>query len=400
MRNHPERFSRTLFGSGGLFLLAAALLGAGSQEWKLGSRPVPGPLPPDPGLEAPLLEMKTDVVYGTAEGIEMKLDFAKPVLCSGQSVPLVVYFHPGGWRGGDKSGAILSSDHVMFYQLGFAVASVDYRLAPRFRFPAQIQDAKLAIRFLRRNAAALGIDPERIGVWGPSSGAYLAFLLAATTAADGLEGPGLEGVSSAVRAAVGWFGPTDLNDYAQGSPADILNMLTDLLGCAPPACPAIAAWASPVTYVRPAGPPILVVHGESDEVVPYRQAEIFAEKLRTAGNGGAIIKVKNAKHGFAPVSGDAEIRPALTEIFRLLVSHLARELEPALLGDLDMNGLIDARDVSSLVSRLGTAGFGAGGAPAPDDWNPLADLNGDGRVDGLDVRAFLRLVFRSSFRRS
>ena len=78
---------------------------------------------------------------------------------------------------------------------------------------------------------------------------------------------------------------------------------------------------------------------------------------------------------------------------------MGRELEPALLGDLDMNGRIDDRDVSSLVSRLGTAGFGTGGAPAPDEWNPLADLNADGRVDGLDVQTFLRIVFRPSFRR-
>jgi acetyl esterase/lipase len=398
MRKGSERIIKPLVGCATLLFLAA-LLGAGAQEWKLGARPVPGPLPPNPELAAPALDMKIDVVYGTAEGLELKLDYAKPVLCAGQSVPLVVYFHPGGWRGGDKSGVLLSPDHVMFYQLGFAVASVDYRLAPRFRFPAQIQDAKLAIRFLRRNAAAFGIDPDRIGAWGASAGAHLAFLLGTTNAADGLEGPGLEGVSSEVRAAVGWFGPTDLNDYAQGSPASILDMLTDLLGCPPPDCPATAAWASPVTYVRAAGPPILVVHGESDDVVPYRQAEIFAERLRAAGNGGALIKVKNANHGFAPVPGDAEIRPSLAEIFCLLAAHLGRELEPALLGDLDMNGRIDDRDVSSLVSRLGTAGFGTGGAPAPDEWNPLADLNADGRVDGLDVQAFLRIVFRPSFRR-
>jgi acetyl esterase/lipase len=369
-----------------------------AQEWRLGGRLVPGPLPPDRALDLPALDIQKDIVYGTAAGLELKMDFAKPTLCAAQSVPLVVYLHPGGWRGGDKSGAVESSDHVMFYQLGFAVASIDYRLAPGSRFPAQIHDAKLAIRYLRQNAGRLGIDPDRIGVWGASAGAHLAFLLAATTEADGLEGPGLEGVSSRVQGAVGWFAPTDLNDYAQGAPTDILEMLTDLLGCPPPSCPALAAMASPTTYVRSGGPPILVAHGDLDEVVPYRQARIMAERLRAAGNGGALIEVLNAAHGFAPVPWYAEIEPGLDEIFRLLVAHLGRALEPALTGDLDMNGRLEASDLRALVSRLGTEGIGPNRAPAPVGWNPLADLNGDGRVDGLDAAAYVRLIFKPSFR--
>jgi acetyl esterase/lipase len=369
-----------------------------SQEWKLGARPVPGPLPPDPNAEIPSLDMKIDVVYGTIGGVELKLDFAKPVLCAGQSVPLIVYFHHGGWRGGDKSGILLGPDASMLYQLGFAVASVDYRLAPQYRFPAQIHDAKLAIRFLRQNASLYGIDPDRIGAWGTSAGAHLSFLLATTNAADGLEGPGLEGVSSRVQAAVGWFGPTDLNDYAQGASADIVQMLTDLLGCSPLICPSTAAAASPVNYVRAGGPPIQIVHGENDDVVPYRQAEIFAERLRAVGNGGSLIKVKNAGHGFSPYPWYAERDPSLEEIYRLLVAHMARSLEPALLGDLDMNGKVENPDLVSLIAHLNTEGFGPAGVPAPVGWNPLADLNVDGRVNGLDVYAYLRLVFRPSFR--
>jgi acetyl esterase/lipase len=369
-----------------------------AQEWRLGGRLVPGPLPPDRTLELPALDIQKDIIYGTAAGVDLKLDFAKPTLCAVQSVPLVVYLHPGGWRGGDKNGAVESSDHVMFYQLGFAVASVDYRLAPGFRFPAQIHDAKLAIRYLRQNAGRLGIDPDRIGVWGASAGAHLAFLLAATTEADGLEGPGLAGVSSRIQGAVGWFAPTDLNDYAADAPADIIQMLTDLLGCPPPSCPALAAMASPTTYVRPGGPPILVAHGDLDEVVPYRQAGIMAEKLRAAGNGGALIKVLNAAHGFAPVPWYAEIVPDLDEIFRLLVAQLGRALEPALTGDLDMNGRLEASDLRALVSRLGTEGIGPNRTPAPAGWNPLADLNGDGRVDGRDAAAYVRLIFKPSFR--
>ncbi len=142
-------------------------------EWKLGSRTVPGPLPPDPSAPLPQLDIKKDVIYGIVDGFPLKLDIAKPSICKNELVPLAVFVHGGGWKGGDKGGAFSRNDAKMLFQLGFALASINYRLSPQFHFPAHINDCKLAIRFLRKNARELGIDPNKIAVWGSSAGGHL-----------------------------------------------------------------------------------------------------------------------------------------------------------------------------------------------------------------------------------
>jgi acetyl esterase/lipase len=167
-------------------------------------------------------------------------------------------------------------------------------------------------------------------------------------------------------------------------------MVTDLLGCDPFVCPEAARLASPITYVSPGDPPILIVHGEKDVLVPYRQAELFAEKLRLAGNAGALIKVKNANHLFIPNPLLAAITPSLDVIYFISLAHLARYLEPALAGDLNMDGRKNYRDLRELMECLGLTGIGPGGVQAADYWNPLADLVPDGVVDFRDMQEFLR----------
>jgi acetyl esterase/lipase len=339
----------------------------------------------------PQLDQIMDIVYGEAGGQKLRLDFAKPTLCRGQKVPLVIYVHGGGWRAGDKAGAFQRGDSKMFFELGFAVASINYRLAPQSHFPAQIQDCKLAVRYLRINANALGIDPDRIGLWGSSAGGHLVSLMGTADDDDGLEGPGLEGVSSRVSAVVDHFGPTDLTVDLSQTTNEGRSMLLDFLGCLPADCPALARQASPVTYVTSDDPPILILHGEKDSLVPYSQAERFAEKLRLAHNACALIKVKNAEHGFIPIPLLAELSPNLEGINFLTVAHLGRHLEPALFGDLNMDGRKGFLDVRDLIRGLGAVGVGPFAAPAPGTWNPLADLEPDGVIDYKD----LALLFQS-----
>ena len=357
------------------------------QEWALGGRRVPGPLPPDPAGPAPTLETQTDVVYGFAGAGALELDFARPVLCAGQRIPLAVFIHGGGWHQGDKAGAFQSSYARMFFQLGFAVASVNYRLSPEFSFPAHIHDCKRAVRFLRRNADLFGIHPDRIGLWGSSAGGHLVSLMGTADDDDGLEGEGLEGTSSRPAAVVDHFGPTDLTVFLNVAPSQA-STLTGFLGCLPRDCPETARQASPAAYVTADDPPLLIIHGERDTTVPYSQAEIFALKLREVHNAGALIKVLNAGHGFQPSPATAEISPSRDEISFLTVAHIARFIEPALFGDLNMDGEVDHRDFISLVIRRGMEGFGPGATPAPPGWNPLADLHPDGRIDGRDLDVF------------
>jgi len=357
-------------------------------SWYLGSRPVPGPLPPDPAAAVPGLDKAFNVVYGNASGVDLKLDLAKPSLCRDQKVPLVIYIHGGGWMQGDKSDVLDLGFTRMFFQLGFAVASLNYRLAPEFHFPAQVFDCKLAIRFLRANAAQYGIDPARIGVIGASAGGHLALFMGLAGQTDGLEGPGLEDVSSSVLAVVNYFGPTDLTqtDYY-----DRL-VLVSLLGCDPVDCPGTALAASPVHYVTPGDPPVLTIHGNNDTTVPYSQAEIISEELRAAGNACGLIKVKNAGHGFVPSPPGTMIVPSLERIYFITVAHLARSLEPALLGDVNMDGRIDWSDFLGILALYSARGVGPGGLEAPDAWNPLADLDPDGVVDFNDVQAFVNII--------
>jgi acetyl esterase/lipase len=376
----------------GILCLLALLPAAGSSQkiWKLGGRVVPGPLPPRAEDGAPALDVQSDVVYGEAGGRTLKLDFAKPSLCRDQNVPLIVYIHGGGWRTGDKAEAFGQSVIKMAFQLGFAVASINYRLSPEFRFPAQIHDCKQAVKFLRANASALGIDSNRIAAAGGSAGGHLASLLGSADEKDGLEGTGWSGISSRVIAVAEYFGPTDLSDTGSQFSSEGLSMVTDLLGCDPFVCPEAARLASPITYVSPGDPPILIVHGEKDVLVPYRQAELFAEKLRLAGNAGALIKVKNANHLFIPNPLLAAITPSLDVIYFISLAHLARYLEPALAGDLNMDGRKNSRDFRELTQCLGLTGIGPGGVPAADYWNPLADLVPDGVVDFRDLREFFK----------
>jgi acetyl esterase/lipase len=332
----------------------------------------------------PALDMRLDLVYGQAAGVSLRLDYAKPTVCRDQAVPLAVFIHGGAWKGGDKGGGLTRADSRMLYQLGFAVASLNYRLAPADHFPAQVQDCKLAIRFLKANAGWLGFDPGRVGLWGSSAGGHLVSLMATADDDDGLEGPGLPGISSRVQAVVDHFGPTDLTVQGGGVSDWGLQTITDFLGCDPRVCLEAARIASPVTYITPDDPPILILHGEKDQTVPYHQGALFAEALRRAGNACALIRVLNAGHGFSPTPAGAEIVPTQDRLYFLTVSHLARFLEPALFGDLNMDGRFDGADVREFLNLAGMVGVGPGGTPAPPDWNPLADLQPDGRVDALD----------------
>ena len=161
-----------------IIMLAVQAVPAKAEEtvWKLGDRIVPGPLPPKIG-EKVSVESKIDLVYGKAGDEKLKFDFAKPTVCRSQKVPLAIYIHGGAWTTGDKaegvSSGIKSAEANLFYQLGFAVAAINYRLCPKYIFPAQIEDCKLAVRYFGQtltNSASIqtksasGAD-RQAGIW-------------------------------------------------------------------------------------------------------------------------------------------------------------------------------------------------------------------------------------------
>ena len=363
---------------------------AEEKVWKLGDRIVPGPLPPSPQAGKPNVTEKLDVKYGNKSDRQI-FDFARPVICEGQKIPLVVFFHGDGFSPDTtKDNGMKNAPSVMFLQLGFAIASVDYRVVTETPFPSLVNDSKLAIRYFRKNADDFGIDPDKIAVWGSSMGGYLSCFLGFVNDNDGFEGDELEDVSSSVSVVVDYFGVKavgrmDTKLAKRNRPI----FLGEELGTEE--FKKKAYDASPYNYVDENDPPTLMIHGDKDTRVNYQQSVIFAKKNFEAGNNISLIRVNNAEHGFTPTPEGSEINPGIEEIRFLTVAHIARYVEPEVLGDLNLDGRITIDDAINLAMLFGSQGTDFEGNPAPDFWNPLADIEPDGKIDIKDWNAFWEL---------
>lgn len=263
---------------------------------------------PQPRLEA---NAQRNLVYCTADGVELKLDFYSKG--PGPS-PLVVFVHGGGFTGGSKNQVSEYAQGLL--DAGYRFASIDYRLSPRYQMPAHIHDAKCAIRFLRANAERLGVLPNAIGVIGSSAGGHLVAMLGLVGPEANMEGNGgYAGVSSAVQAVVDLFGPTDFT--RQLSPAN-LRLLQPVFGSSDPQ---VLRRYSPLYWVQSGAPPFLIMHGDQDPVVPYSNSVWLYDALKAAGNTAELVTVKNAGHGFVPAGGTptpsrAELQAKVLSFFR------------------------------------------------------------------------------------
>ena len=195
-----------------------------------------------------------------------------------QPVPGLIFIHGGSRSAGSRKDNGVYCRH--FAQKGYVVATIDYRLSGEAPFPAAIQDVNCAIRWMRANAARLGVDPNRIGLVGGSTGAHLA-MLAAYSADKGdaeLQGTGGNpGVSTRVQALVDLYGPNNL--ARARNPA----MLAFLQGKTAAEAPELYAKASPINYVSKDSPPTLILHGTIDGLVPVTQSDNLAARLSEQG---------------------------------------------------------------------------------------------------------------------
>jgi acetyl esterase/lipase len=237
-------------------------------------------------------------------------------------VPALLNVHGGGWTKGDKAAGAGTREIGEMVRRGYLVAAVNYRLAPEYKFPAQIEDVKCAVRFLRANARAYGLDPERIGAWGGSAGGHLVSLLGLTDRSAGLEGSGgYMDKSSRVQAVVDMFGPSDLTQIFNGANPRILQEVFSVTG--PDS--EILKWASPVTYVSSDDPPFLILHGAKDALVPVSQSLELYDRLSAVGVPATLVVVKNGGHGFAPVGG--KIKPTRAEITKMVAGFFDEHLK-------------------------------------------------------------------------
>jgi acetyl esterase/lipase len=273
------------------------------------------------------VKVQGGVVYARSGKTDLKLDLAIPLGQEGP-FPAVIFIHGGGWAGGHRWGH--RGQIKTAAQRGYVAASISYRLMQFDRnnrdtttasptFPAQVHDAKTAVRWLRAHAGQYNVDPDRIGVVGFSAGGHLALMLGLTDPTDGLEGDGGHpDQSSRIQAVVNFFGPTEMIECHRKSTLSWLFRL--FLDGTPDEVPRRYKAASPVTYASRDDPPVLTIHGDRDKVVPVSQARLLDEKMKHSGASHTLMILEGQPHGFRGKYQEA----AFDATFAFLDQHLRK----------------------------------------------------------------------------
>jgi acetyl esterase/lipase len=260
---------------------------APAAERVLQTRPAPTP----PGN----VEFQPDITYAMVGGEPLKLNLSRPKTADPKTpLPCILVIHGGAWRGGHRNGHNDITWNCA--SKGYVSATLSYRLCPKHPFPAQVQDVKAAVRFLRANSDKYGLDPKRIGAMGFSAGAHLSMMLGTMDKEDGLDDVGeYTDQSSKVQAVVAFFGPTD---FTLPYPDVTKPLIKDFLNGDPAEIPHIAKRASPITYVTPGDAAMLLYQGTKDPLVPHEQAIAMTEALTKAGVPGRVELLIGAGHGW------------------------------------------------------------------------------------------------------
>jgi acetyl esterase/lipase len=296
-----------------------ALLGALLLVLTVGAAVEPAVATPARGVE-----VIKNIAYAPPEPAGSRghlLDLYLPQRPGQARMPLVIWTGGSGWlgdNGKDSAGPVAEQ----FNPDGFAVAGVSIRSSTQAQFPAQAFDIKAAIRWLRAHARAYGLDPNQIAIMGNSSGGWATAMAAVTGGVDELEGTvGVQGVSSRVQAAVALFPPTDfLQMDAHMIDCPFFNQLfglTDchndplspesrLVGCPIQTCPEAVQRANPITYVTRDDPPMLILHGQQDLLVPHHQSELLYAALRGACRDVTFYSVPGAGHSVEQVTAGVQ----------------------------------------------------------------------------------------------
>lgn len=269
-------------------------------------------------LDPALATVTREITYCQVGSTALHMDAYIPATKTSRPFPALIYIHGGAWITGDKDVGPIEADLPELLSRGYAIFSINYRLAPLHQFPSQIQDCKCAVRSLRANATRYNIDPARIGVWGSSAGGHLAALLGTTTGVSDFEGyGGYPEASSAVQAVGTYFGPADLTT-SDWSFIDKLGFLL-VFGTS-------KNWkkASPITYVTKDDAPFLVVAGDRDDQVDVRQSQWFYARLQVVGVPSELLIVRNSDHEFVPKGG--ALNPTRAEVTKRLADFFDKNI--------------------------------------------------------------------------
>ena len=263
---------------------------------------------------------KPDIVYAERDGERLTISYLTP-RNDRRDNPLIVYVQGSAWLRQDIY--IHLPEMLRMYQRGYCVALVQYRPSTTAKFPAQTEDVKTAIRFLRANAEKYRFDPEKVAIWGDSSGGHTA-LMVGFTGNDCLNAEGDEGDAS-VRCIVDWYGPTVVSEMGY-EPSCGEHVSADcpegwLIGhLSVPENPELAAATVPQSYLaadKPT-PPTLIMHGSRDRTVNFQQSVHLYEAMRALGKEVEFVKVLGGDHGWRGFCCEA----ALDEVDAFLRKHL------------------------------------------------------------------------------
>lgn len=236
--------------------------------------------------------VRANITYKTASNVEQKLDvYAHRDRSTPR--PTVIYIHGGGWVGGSKEGTILSL--MPYLEMGFNAVNVAYRLGRVARAPAAVEDCRCALRWVVQNAEQYGFDTDRIVVTGRSAGGHLSLTTGMLAESAGFDAECISRSDPKVAAIINYYGITDVADLMAGEPNE-KSYTVSWLGSQRDKRE-IADSVSPINHVRKGLPPILTIHGDSDNAVPYSHAVELHKRLDAAGVRNQLLTIPGGRHG-------------------------------------------------------------------------------------------------------
>jgi acetyl esterase/lipase len=269
--------------------------------------------------------------YRKQAGIEYKRTAAGPLLLDAYRPaddtqhPLVVMIHGGGWARGGRFAMGLTKWAAYLATGGLAVVSIDYRLAPATTYPDSFQDCLDAVDWAVEHADALGADPSRVGLWGDSAGGHLVLLLATSQTNPAFSGPRLRSGGERLGGAVAFYPPTDLPALheAERRGRTGTRSVRDFVGVDLESDPLRWREASPIEHVHAGLPPIFLLQGTRDFLVPDSQARRFAERLAAVGAPHRFEIVDGGVHGFDRIAPGERARALIANTRDFLLDTLA-----------------------------------------------------------------------------
>ena len=258
------------------------------------------------------LRVESNIAFGKGGDIDLLLDVYQPPAGVTPKRMAIIHLFGGGFSSGSKNAGYIVNDARALGRLGYTNISANYRLTTQGLWPAQIHDTKAAIRWVRANAAKIGIDADKIAIAGYSAGGLLSLLAAGTDGMAEFEGSGGNaGVSSKVQAGIGVYPLAN----AAG------NLFPNTLS-GEERTKAMRA-ASPTTYIGKTFAPTIFIHGTADVTVPMSSSIDFFNKLHDAGAPTALTLIQGAAHAFDNSALDAiEVMARSIDVFldRLIVN--------------------------------------------------------------------------------